>query len=468
MSISANDPSSRLSALLGFALLADTLWDLASGRHRSQPRVSPETDVGSTDTMSATRPATDYAHAGSKPSKITILPTADSAGAKPVEALGGVTADEYAPGKDVTMALGEARMLLSYAASAGIPIGSEITGPIAQARAAQETRNWTPEIESKFWPALSRLAAAVKPVTAQSLLADEKGDAREATNGYFKWTMIIGAVIVPISIIMFVNTSVSNEIGDLLKSNDAAIVSLHDELLNYRSSVDRLAQTMPRTGEGSATLPSSAAPSRNDIVEKLAQFARVSRLLFARAQIMNGFILWREQEPGWAQGDKPWWAIEDTEVSKDSKKQRDNLELDVQLGNDQNGEKSLQDQGFSKLATYQDIRAFAKSVQQWNLVIYGAITAYLLPIAYALLGACAFALRNLSAQTKAKAYQPSYANFARIVIALIAGTVVGLFNDFTKGVSVSPLAVAFLVGYAVEVFFSFLDAFVQTFRKVRA
>jgi hypothetical protein len=45
--------------------------------------------------------------------------------------------------------------------------------------------------------------------------------------------------------------------------------------------------------------------------------------------------------------------------------------------------------------------------------------------------------------------------------------VVGLLNNFTQGVSVSPLAVAFLVGYAVEVFFSFLDAFVHTFERVR-
>jgi uncharacterized membrane protein len=102
-----------------------------------------------------------------------------------------------------------------------------------------------------------------------------------------------------------------------------------------------------------------------------------------------------------------------------------------------------------------------------NLVIYGAVTAYVLPVAYALLGACAFALRNMAAQTGTKTYQPSYSNRARLIVALIAGTVVGLFNNFTQGVSVSPLAVAFLVGYAVEVFFSFLDAFVHTFESVR-
>jgi len=73
----------------------------------------------------------------------------------------------------------------------------------------------------------------------------------------------------------------------------------------------------------------------------------------------------------------------------------------------------------------------------------------------------------MAAQTGTKTYQPSYFDGARLIIALIAGTVVGLFNNFTQGVSVSPLAIAFLVGYAVEVFFSFLDAFVHTFEKMR-
>jgi len=51
---------------------------------------------------------------------------------------------------------------------------------------------------------------------------------------------------------------------------------------------------------------------------------------------------------------------------------------------------------------------------------------------------------------------------------VIAGLVVGLFNNFTQGISLSPLAVAFLVGYGVEIFFSFLDTFLETLRKVRS
>jgi hypothetical protein len=40
-----------------------------------------------------------------------------------------------------------------------------------------------------------------------------------------------------------------------------------------------------------------------------------------------------------------------------------------------------------------------------------------------------------------------------------------LFNNFaiTQGASVPPLAIAFLVGYGVDVFFAFLEGLIQTF-----
>ena len=47
---------------------------------------------------------------------------------------------------------------------------------------------------------------------------------------------------------------------------------------------------------------------------------------------------------------------------------------------------------------------------------------------------------------------------------------VGLFNNFTvgQGASLPPLAVAFLVGYAADVFFSFLEGSMQNLSKVRS
>ncbi len=66
-----------------------------------------------------------------------------------------------------------------------------------------------------------------------------------------------------------------------------------------------------------------------------------------------------------------------------------------------------------------------------------------------------------------RTFTPSVANSARFLVAAIGGAVVGLFNNFTvgQGASIPPLAIAFLVGYAVDVFFTFLEGLLQVFTK---
>jgi hypothetical protein len=361
----------------------------------------------------------------------------------------------FVPDEFATDALTETQRLLAYAASAGITIEPDVSDAIARARAAHERRTWNAEIEAKFWPSKSKLSLAVKPVTVESLAEGAIGAAAKATRRYFLSTVVLGAIILPISIIVFINTAISNDIGNLLKENDAAAVALHEQLVNYQSALEQTA--LIGTDRGNPARVRTNPPGLSqallspNLVEKLAQFARINRQIFAESRTLNFFILNDEMEP--------WWAQAQEEVK------RANLELDVRAGDAEHP--SVTDVGFEKIATFQDIRAFARQTQQMNLVIYGALTAYVLPIAYSLLGACAFVLRSMAAQTGSKTYQPSYSNRARLIIALIAGTVIGLFNNFTQGVSVSPLAAAFLVGYAVEVFFSFLDAFVHTFDKAR-
>ena len=88
---------------------------------------------------------------------------------------------------------------------------------------------------------------------------------------------------------------------------------------------------------------------------------------------------------------------------------------------------------------------------------------------YALLGTCAYLLRSFEQEMTTKTYVPSSANSARFLIASIGGGVVGLFNSFTvtQGASIPPLAIAFLVGYAVDVFFSFLEGLLQAFTRTK-
>jgi hypothetical protein len=134
-------------------------------------------------------------------------------------------------------------------------------------------------------------------------------------------------------------------------------------------------------------------------------------------------------------------------------------------------------QGLSDFATaaddrtmvYQEVRYFGQSVLDDVSFFYGAMTTCVLPVLYALLGTCAYLLRNFEQQMTVRTFIPSRANSARFLIAAIGGAVVGLFNNFTitQGASIPPLAFAFLVGYAVDVFFSFLEGLMQAFMKYK-
>jgi hypothetical protein len=121
-----------------------------------------------------------------------------------------------------------------------------------------------------------------------------------------------------------------------------------------------------------------------------------------------------------------------------------------------------------KTTTYQNIRDYANSVTANVALVWGAIGIIILPVLYALLGACAAVLRAFTQQLTARTFAPTYATPARFYIAGIGGGVIGLFNNvFGQTLSVSPLALAFLVGYATDIFFSFLEAATQNLGKTK-
>jgi hypothetical protein len=92
------------------------------------------------------------------------------------------------------------------------------------------------------------------------------------------------------------------------------------------------------------------------------------------------------------------------------------------------------------------------------------VTGFLLPVLYAWLGACAAILRQLSADSAANTFHPEHskvANRAHVTSAIIVGISIGLFSKLLEGgKEVSPLAIAFVAGYASDKFFFFVDRLV--------
>jgi hypothetical protein len=116
---------------------------------------------------------------------------------------------------------------------------------------------------------------------------------------------------------------------------------------------------------------------------------------------------------------------------------------------------------------FQDLRQYGQTGRDLVAVFYGTMSTCVLPIFFALLGVCAKFLRQFEQDIRNQTYVKSQARAAEFTVATIAGAVVGLFNNFTLGQSatIAPLALAFLVGFSVDVVFAFLETTIQTFVK---
>jgi hypothetical protein len=337
----------------------------------------------------------------------------------------------------------DAERLLKYAAEAGVDVDEDIRDHILQARAAGAAA-WEEATAANLLTALTKLAARLKPVTAESLKACSDS-ARLSVHNYWWVALCLAMVIVPFSVASFVASAISTAIrADIATANDLA-VKLRVQLGPPTTAIQGTASTARTPGKATSALPTSTGDAT--VITQLQQLATSIRAIDARGRQLNVLLLWVQTDPFEGIRKNPT-AIHDTfELPK--------------------GLPDLPNALYDRIMVYQDVRYFAQSLLDDVSFFYGAVTTCLLPVLYALLGTCAYLLRTLEQQMTTRTFTPSVANSARFLIAAIGGAVVGLFGNFTigQGASIPPLAIAFLVGYAVDVFFAFLENMLQTFSK---
>jgi hypothetical protein len=331
-------------------------------------------------------------------------------------------------------ALCDAERLLKYAAEIGIDVTPDTRGAILRARTAS-TEGWTEDVAANLLAALTSLAARLKPVTAESLKAYHD-DTRPTVHNYLVWAIILACVIIPVSVATFVTTAISTAIRDDITRANTLAVKLRAEL-----------GPPPAPGQTVDFPPKGV--SESDVIADLQEYASIVRVVNARARKLNHFVFPRQRLP-----------FEDVATPEQRKKF---FELPVGITDPIAARDNITN-------TYQDVRYFAQTLLTDVAVFYGAISACILPVLYALLGTCAYLLRTFEDQMSNRTFTPSAANSARFLIAGIGGAVVGLFNNITitDQASLPPLAVAFLVGYAVDVFFAFLEGLLRAFTKTPA
>jgi hypothetical protein len=339
-------------------------------------------------------------------------------------------------------ALVDAERLLKYAAEIGTDIDDKTRSSVLEARLAV-TAGWNPTIAANLLAALTRLAAQLKPVTAESL---RTFDTRPTVRTYWTWVICLAVVIVPFSLASFISSAISNTIrSDIASANDLTVkLTAQFGPFSDQAAAATLAAASGNT-TATASLPPGLSPA--DALTELQTFAAQIRAIYARSRQLDRLILGRVWDPLAEQ------------VKTDGYKKTFQLPVPLTV--------PLNPVVIDRVSVYQDARYFGQEVTDDVSVFYGAIATCILPVLYALLGTCAFLLRSFSQEMSSRTFVPSHSDSARFLIAAIVGGVVGLFNNFTfsQGASIPPLAIAFVVGYAVDVFFSFLEGLIQAFTK---
>jgi hypothetical protein len=322
--------------------------------------------------------------------------------------------------------LEDAERLLKFASETGVDVPDEVRNHVLEARAAS-TAAWDESTASNLLTSLAKLAALLKPVTARSLEACSLEVGR-VMGTYYHMAIFLAIIILPYSLASFFTSAIASTMRtDITAANNLA-VKLRAKL--------------------GPPKPDFKNPDDPDVVADLQQYAAGVRAIDRRAVQLNHFLLGAEKDPN-------------RDIRGDQKKMHNKFELPTGLPN------------FSMAASdvttnYQDVRYFAQSLLDDASLYYGAFTVCVLPVLYALLGTCAYFLRKLAGEIAARTFTPyQTSDLAHFLVAGIGGVVVGLFNNFTvgQGASIPPLAIAFLVGYKVEVFFAFLDSMLQSFTK---
>ncbi|QGZ57280.1 hypothetical protein [Paraburkholderia acidiphila] len=420
--------------------------------------------------------------------------------------------------------------LVSYASLAGIDLIAADVESVSQARMARRNREWTANVEARFYTALSRIAHAVTPVEAATAGSAARKGARKAIRMYSYFTIPLTLIVISLSCLLYIANQISQDVTRLVAANDIEAMRLHNELESHATSIIEAKQNGERAlrklraaytqsdvsqrdekdGEVDINQKTdsdlrmiSNSPTALQIKDTLQQFAINNRELFSDVRRTDGigsrlYIPVNNPYYNQKECDKKDTESIKTTASQvksaptapptnwlcDSEKVRKNLEITVPMLEadhvigEIDGHKNMAlsperdvDEGFQKIAAYQDIRAMAVYGRDIILSLVGIVTGFVLPVLYSWLGACASILRKINAECASSTFHPENStveNRSHVTCAIIVGISIGLLSDLIEGgKSFSPLAIAFVAGYSSDKFFHFIDRLVDSLFPMR-
>lgn len=361
-------------------------------------------------------------------------------------------------------AVEDAELLLKHAAETGINVDAELIRKILAARTALKNNEMTDQTRGDFYSAYSGLSKSFGDVTAETIRSCSSSKTRKALRVDWCLASCITAVVALVSVGTFVANSLVKKINDDVPIANDLAAKLRAGLTDGNQKISSDLANDPCSLVDRQPDENSAKVRNSADITQLQEFAGLIREIQSRSVKLNS-LLRRVTFDRVEECDSNFSITCSTDEDRGSPdyakrnstraENQSHLQIHPAITN-------YSAEVLCRIKTYQEVRTFATVVRDNYTSVVGAFTSYALPILYALLGAYAYRLRLFADTVRKRAYHPSFANSARMITAVIAGAICGLFNP-AQGLALSPLAVAFLVGYGVELFFKLLDTLINSF-----
>lgn len=306
----------------------------------------------------------------------------------------------------ITEYIKEAQLLLVYAARNGLDVDLTVISDLVHAKYWLEQGQWSAEQEVKFWHAFNTLTQLIFPVSVASLKATHSfskdfSEARRAVDIYQRSSVLL--------LLILLITHIYWSMGSVRFATIA----------EYPKQIQ---QTKERLEIEKSRIPLEQQLENREINALELELKRYDYLV---QESLERLTAWNPT--------KLLDFSQSTQI------------VELQLGEFQS-----------------DI--VMKDVQ----FVLGVMQFYILPLLYGLLGASAFVLRNLNTAIRDLTYvvESNISYRLRIQLGGLSGLAISWFpasESFASFGSLTPMALAFIMGYNVEILFSAMDRFISKF-----
>jgi hypothetical protein len=382
-----------------------------------------------------------------------------------------VSADQTLASTILQTSLVDAQLLMMTAAERGIELEEDVTKAILEASDALDKKLLTPENTASFWQAYDRLSRSLSPITIDSVRATH--DMRRLRAGI--WGYLQGRTYVPFSrksafrykllslttLLVLIALQVFSAIGNTLvvdiKEQSDRIIELKKQLfddstpLSTNGTADTVAHT-PDNVDGLAPDTDNDEQSNKETSPNTGNFQIIN-------QKIDEYISWRNAEIIGLKNWNRFWGR-------------------IMFFSKQTWEKPE----YNDLSPESKLHVHYVSAQY----VLHAISVYFLPMLYGLLGATFYVLRQLPKDIENLTFSMnSHIEYSlRAAQGPLAGIMASFFfseapnklyalTTHTSAFATiklgssslsdfSPLAIAFLAGYSVELIFYVIDKIIAT------